>query len=173
MSTTMNRRAFLKTTAAAAVAVSLTGLLGGCSGDNGTDLGGFTVAVGKWSVTPYDPGIGTGKSWSADFCVDVTVHNLDGANGFSLPGRSVFVLKIDGQPIQLQAGGLLSSLSLSLSKGQYKNGTLTFRLNEEQQALYEAMKKQTAAIKLTVGITTTETYTGNYTDFTFVKDTVA
>ena len=31
------------------------GLLGGCSGgDNGTDLGGFTVAVGEWSAVPYD-----------------------------------------------------------------------------------------------------------------------
>lgn len=169
----MDRRTFLKTTVAAALAVSMTGLLGGCNSDTGTDLGGFTVAVDKWSVTPHDPGIGTGQSWSADFSVGVTVHNLDGANGFALPGRSVFVLKINGQQIQLQAGGLLSSLSLSLSKGQYKTGILTFRLNEQQQALYDAMKQQTAEIKLTVGVAPTETYTGSYTDYTFVKNPVA
>ena len=47
MAMKMDRRSFLKTSAAVAVAVSMTGLLGGCSGgDGGTDLGGFTVAVG-------------------------------------------------------------------------------------------------------------------------------
>ena len=48
MAMKMDRRSFLKTSAAVAAAVSMTGLLGGCSGgDNGTDLGGFTVAVGE------------------------------------------------------------------------------------------------------------------------------
>ena len=40
MAMKIDRRAFLKTSAAMAVAVSMTGLLGGCSdGDTGTDLG--------------------------------------------------------------------------------------------------------------------------------------
>lgn len=48
MAMKIDRRAFLKTSAAMAVAVSMTGLLGGCSdSDGGTDLGGFTVDVGK------------------------------------------------------------------------------------------------------------------------------
>ena len=97
MAMKIDRRAFLKTSAAMAVAVSMTGLLGGCSdGDSGTDLGGFTVAVGEWSAVPHDQGIGTGKSWYADFAVTVRVHNLDNSNGFSFPAKSVFVLKIDG-----------------------------------------------------------------------------
>lgn len=42
MAMKMDRRAFLKTSAAMAVAVSMTGLLGGCSdGAGGTDLGGL------------------------------------------------------------------------------------------------------------------------------------
>ena len=70
MAMKMDRRAFLKTSAAVAVAVSMTGLLGGCSdGDIGTDLGGFTVAVGKWSAVPHDQGIGTVKSAYQDFPV--------------------------------------------------------------------------------------------------------
>lgn len=44
MAMKMDRRAFLKTSAAMAVAVSMTGLLGGCSdGDGSTDLGGFRL----------------------------------------------------------------------------------------------------------------------------------
>lgn len=55
MAMKMDRRAFLKTSAAVAVAVSMTGLLGGCGeSDSGTDLGGFTVAVGEWSAVPHD-----------------------------------------------------------------------------------------------------------------------
>ena len=86
MAMKMDRRSFLKTSAAVAAAVSMTGLLGGCSGgDNGTDLGGFTVAVGEWSAVPYDQGIGTGKSWYADFAVTVRVHNLDNVQWLQFP----------------------------------------------------------------------------------------
>lgn len=94
MAMKMDRRSFLKTSAAVAAAVSMTGLLGGCSdGDTGTDLGGFTVAVGEWSAVPYDQGIGTGKSWYADFAVTVRVHNLDNSNGFSFPANPYLCLR--------------------------------------------------------------------------------
>lgn len=172
MAMKMDRRAFLKTSAAVAVAVSMTGLLGGCSdGDTGTDLGGFTVAVGEWSAVPYDQGIGTGKSWYADFAVTVRVHNLDNSNGFSFPAKSVFVLKINGQKVALQGGDLLSNITLVMKKGERRTGILTFRLDESQKNLYQAMEAQTADIKLTVGVDPTETYTAVYEDFTFKKDT--
>ena len=47
MAMKMDRRTFLKTTAAAAVAVSMTGLLGGCGGaaDSGIKLNGYTVSI--------------------------------------------------------------------------------------------------------------------------------
>ena len=172
MAMKMDRRAFLKTSAAVAAAVSMTGLLGGCSdGDTGTDLGGFTVAVGEWSAVPHDQGIGTGKSWYADFAVTVRVHNLDNSNGFSFPAKSVFVLKINGQKAELQSGGLLNNISLVMKKGERKTGVLTFRLDESQKNLYQAMEAHTADIKLTVGVDPTETYTAVYEDFTFKKDT--
>ena len=172
MAMKMDRRAFLKTSAAVAVAASMTGLLGGCSeSDSGTDLGGFTVAVGEWSAVPHDQGIGTGKSWYADFAVTVRVHNLDNSNGFSFPAKSVFVLKIDGQKVALQGGNLLSNISLVMKKGERKTGVLTFRLDESQKNLYQAMEAQTADIKLFVGAAPTETYTGVYEGYTFKKDT--
>lgn len=171
MAMKMDRRAFLKTSAAVAVAVSMTGLLGGCSGSDGdTDLGGFTVAVGKWSAVPHDQGIGTGKSWYADFAVTVRVHNLDSVTGFSFPAKSVFVLKINGQKVALQGGDLLSNITLVMKKGERRTGVLTFRLDESQEMLYQAMKAHTADIKLTVGVDPTETYTAVYEDFTFQKD---
>ena len=173
MAMKMDRRAFLKTSAAVAVAVSMTGLLGGCSdGDSGTDLGGFTVAVGEWSAVPHDQGMGTGKSWYADFAVTVRIHNLDSSNGFSFPAKSVFVLKINGQKAELQSGGLLNNISLVMKKGERKTGVLTFRLDESQKNLYQAMEAHTADIKLKVGVDPTETYTAVYEDFTFKKDTV-
>ena len=48
MAMKMDRRAFLKTSAAVAVAVSMTGLLGGCGdGAIGTDFGLFQATAGK------------------------------------------------------------------------------------------------------------------------------
>lgn len=171
MAMKMDRRSFLKTSAAVAAAVSMTGLLGGCSdGDTGTDLGGFTVAVGEWSAVPYDQGIGTGKSWYADFAVTVRVRNLDSVNGFSFPAKSVFVLKINGQKVALQGGNLLSNITLVMKKGERRTGILTFRLDESQKNLYQAMEAHTAEIKLTVGVDPTETYTGVYEGYTFKKD---
>lgn len=148
MAMKMDRRAFLKTSAAMAVAVSMTGLLGGCS----------------------DSDIGTGKSWYADFTVTVCVHNMDSVNGFSFPAKSVFVLKINGQKVVLQGGDLLSNITLVMKKGERRTGILTFRLDESQKNLYQAMEAQTADIKLTVGVDPTETYTGVYEGYTFKKD---
>lgn len=56
MAMKMNRRTFLKTTAAAAVAVSVTGLLGGCSdaADSGIKLNGYTIGIDMNKAT---------KSW--------------------------------------------------------------------------------------------------------------
>lgn len=70
MSTKMNRRTFLKTTAAAAVAVSMTGLLGGCDGDNGFDVGEYRV---YFDVQDYYPSGATGKAYVV---LNVTVKGV-------------------------------------------------------------------------------------------------
>lgn len=98
------------------------------------------------------------------------VHNLDSVNGFSFPAKSVFVLKINGQKVALQGGDLLSNITLVMKKGERKTGVLTFRLDESQKMLYQAMEAHTADIKLRVGVDPTETYTGVYEGYTFKKD---
>ena len=49
-----------------------------------------------------------------------------------------------------------------MKKGERKTGVLTFRLDESQKMLYQAMEAHTADIKLRVGVDPTETYTGVY-----------
>ena len=52
MAMKMDRRAFLKTSAAVAVAASMTGLLGGCSDSN--TLAPNEVRVGQYRVSIHD-----------------------------------------------------------------------------------------------------------------------
>ena len=64
MAMKIDRRAFLKTSAAMAVAVSMTGLLGGCSdGAIGTDFGLFQATAVK----------ALGKTNGVDFGLDFTI----------------------------------------------------------------------------------------------------
>lgn len=60
-----------------AVAVSMTGLLGGCSdGAGGTDLGGFTASAVKWDVKQNPPALSEDQSkWTADVMVWVRTIN--------------------------------------------------------------------------------------------------
>ena len=63
MAMKMDRRAFLKTSAAVAVAVSMTGLLGGCS--DGNTLAPNEVRVGQYLISIYDLDIGINGTESA------------------------------------------------------------------------------------------------------------
>ena len=58
MAMKMDRRAFLKTSAAVAVAVSMTGLLGGCGDSNA--LAPNEVRVGQYLISIHDLNIGYG-----------------------------------------------------------------------------------------------------------------
>ena len=60
MAMKMNRRTFLKTTAAAAVAVSMTGLLGGC----GDSLASNELQLGLYRVSVYDLDVDNGTEMS-------------------------------------------------------------------------------------------------------------
>ena len=60
MTTKMTRRTFLKGAAAAAAAVSLSGLLTGCGGDQGTASGNDKGAITGKVKLRYDAG---GSSW--------------------------------------------------------------------------------------------------------------
>lgn len=56
MAMKMDRRSFLKTSAAVAVTVSMTGLLGGCS--DGDTLAPNEVRVGQYRISIHDLDIG-------------------------------------------------------------------------------------------------------------------
>ena len=56
MAMKMDRRAFLKTSAAVAVAASMTGLLGGCGDSNA--LAPNEVRVGQYLISIHDLNIG-------------------------------------------------------------------------------------------------------------------
>lgn len=104
MAMKMDRRAFLKTSAAMAVAVSMTGLLGGCSdGDTSMDLGGFTASVTKWDVKQNPPALSEDQSkWTADVKVWVrTINTTD--SDWNIAGEAVMGLKSMELPLQCRA----------------------------------------------------------------------
>lgn len=175
MSTTMDRRTFLKTTAAAAVAVSLTGLLGGCNEPIGTDFGNFQAAVGKWRVKPHEPGIGfESEKWYADFQVELRLKETSGT-AWNMNATQYFQLTVNGTPLVMQGGDLLASNKmLYFKKNELKVNWLHFQITEENKALYKAIEDKTADIRFMIySIQAKETYTAEYPSRTFVKDPVA
>ena len=155
MAMKMDRRSFLKTSAAVAVAVSMTGLLGGCS----------------------DGAIGTaGTEWEGYINVWVRIKESSGIKKPQpIPAKGYFFLKIDGQLIDgYTDGGLLENGGkINLTQGQLKEGWMCFTLKNEQRALYEAVVARKAEVTFTISsASVTEVYKLDYTTETFVKQTV-
>lgn len=178
MAMKMDRRSFLKTSAAVAVAVSLTGLLGGCSGsDGGNDLGGYTAVVNGWATDPHEGSLSNITPWWAEFKMNVRVRNLD-SKAVNLPGRLMFSLTIDGKKQEMMKGdGAADTLFdknswlVEFSKGgEYRWGNVIFKMTDKE--LYEAIRNGKADVVFTVGTDRTESYKLDYTDKTFVKQTV-
>ena len=98
MAMKMDRRAFLKTSAAVAVAASMTGLLGGCSDSNA--LAPNEVRVGQYRIS---------------------IHDLDiGYGGTELTGRKNFLkakvtLKFEGSASEFQATGYAGMFKASIA----------------------------------------------------------
>ena len=81
MAMKMDRRAFLKTSAAVAVAVSMTGLLGGCSdGAIGTDFGLFQATAGAATCGTNADGWGSSpeSGWEGYIKVKVRIKDTSG-----------------------------------------------------------------------------------------------
>lgn len=174
MAMKMNRRAFLKTSAAVAVAASMTGLLGGCSGgDAGTNFGGFTASAVKWDVQEHTPKLSEDQTkWNADVMVWVRATNLTNSDIHILAGSSM-KLTVDGVAAEMQSGGLVADdKTIPLSRKHKSNeGWITFKLNYEQKELYDAIANKEAVVKFSIGtLMTAETYTAVYEDFTLKKD---
>lgn len=177
MAMKMDRRAFLKTSAAVAVAVSMTGLLGGCGGGvSGTDFGGFTASAVKWDVKENKPKLSEDQTkWSADIMVWVRATNLTNSDIHVLAG-AFMSLTVDGVAAEMQSGGLLANdKTIPLSRKHKSNeGWITFKLNYEQKELYDAIYNKKAVVKFNIGTQkAAETYTALYDEgLTLQKDTV-
>ena len=168
MAMKMDRRAFLKTSAAMAVAVSMTGLLGGCSdGVGSTDLGGFTASVTKWDVRQNPPALSEDQSkWTADVMVWVRTTNTKDSD-WSIAGDAVMELKVDGVAVAMQGGGLLTNDGVLKFSRKHKvnEGWVNFKLNYKQKKLYDAIANKEAVVKFSIGTKkATDTYTALYNE---------
>lgn len=168
MAMKMDRRAFLKTSAAVAVAVSMTGLLGGCSdGAGSTDLGGFTASVTKWDVRQNPPALSEDQSkWTADVMVWVRTTNTTDSD-WSIAGDAVMELKVDGVAVAMQGGGLLTNDGVLKFSRKHKvnEGWVNFKLNYKQKKLYDAIANKEAVVKFSIGTKkATDTYTALYNE---------
>ena len=179
MAMKMDRRAFLKTSAAMAVAVSMTGLLGGCSDSAiGTDFGRFQATADKalGRTNGIDFGGTTGAGWEGYINVWVRVKDTAGIKRPEpIPAKGYFFLKINGQSVtNYTDGGLLENGGkINLSKGQIKEGWMIFTLKEDQKELYEAVVAKKADVTFTISSgAVTEDYKLDYATNTFVKQTV-
>ena len=179
MAMKIDRRAFLKTSAAVAMAVSMTGLLGGCSdGAIGTDFGLFQAtavkALGKTNGVDFG---GTAEAgWEGYINVWVRIKDTSGdKKPRPIPAKGYFSLKINGQSVNNYTDGdlLENGGKINLSKGQFKEGWMHFTLKEDQKDLYEAVVAKKADVTFTISSGfVTEIYTLDYTTSTFVKQTV-
>lgn len=168
MAMKMDRRAFLKTSAAMAVAVSMTGLLGGCSdGAGSTDLGGFTASVTKWDVRQNPPALSEDQSkWTADVMVWVRTTNTKDSD-WSIAGDAVMELKVDGVAVAMQGGGLLTNDGVLKFSRKHKvnEGWVNFKLNYKQKKLYDAIANKETVVKFSIGTKkATDTYTALYNE---------
>lgn len=179
MAMKMDRRAFLKTSAAMAVAVSMTGLLGGCSdGAIGTDFGLFQATAGSATCNTNADGWGGSpeSGWEGYIKVKVRIKDTSGMKKPDpLRAKTFFFLMINGQLVESYTdGGLLSNGGyIKLEKGQFKEDWMCVTLKEDQKALYEAVAAKKAEVVFKISSArTTDVYKLDYTTETFVKQTV-
>ena len=177
MAMKMDRRAFLKTSAAVAVAASMTGLLGGCSGDSaiGTDFGPFQATAIKLGGNTNADDLGA-TVWEGEVTVKVRIKDVTyDKNPAPLAAKRFFVLNINGEKITtFNDGDLLSDGGyIKLGKGECKENWIHFALTADQKELSEAIKAKTAKVTVTIwSPAKEENYTLDYTTNALVKQTV-
>ena len=97
MAEKMTRRTFMKSAAAAAVAVSLSGVLTGCGGGQAQDevkLGAYTVKLYSANTHAVEQGTG-GSSYTVTAKADITFDKNAGGTLQDLPCTGMFAGKID------------------------------------------------------------------------------
>ena len=154
MAMKMDRRAFLKTSAAVAVAASMTGLLGGCSDSN--TLAPNEVRVGQYRVSIHDLDIGYDGSelegLKKTLKAKVTLKFEGGANEFQATGYAgMFKGSINGEELETVApvGRLVST--------NFMGGILFGKTTENLEMSFKTEKaleayKSGTPVKLTIKI---------------------
>ena len=155
MAMKMDRRAFLKTSAAVAVAVSMTGLLGGCS--DGNTLAPNEVRVGQYLISIYDLDIGINGTESAglkkSLIAKVTLKFEGGQDEFQKTGYAgMFKGSIAGKELET-----LSPVSGQLIASNFAWGalfgktTVDLKMDFKTDEALEAYKSGTP-VELTIKI---------------------
>ena len=155
MAMKMDRRAFLKTSAAMAVAVSMTGLLGGCS-DSDT-LAPNEVRAGQYLISIHDLDIGYGGMESTGLKsflkAKVTLKFEGSASEFQATGYAgMFKASVDGEQLETVApvkGTLIASTFLWGTL--FGKTTVDLEMGFKTETALEAYKSGTPA-KLTIKI---------------------
>ena len=150
MAEKMTRRTFIKGAAAAAVAVSLSGVLAGCSGDDGGyDVGDFRVYL---SIADY--------AWSdmnnnGYVAMNVTVKNVNATLSLDNAFSDVFAASVNGTDFALENGGE----KISLVKGSSKVCTPKFVLTgENNKAVYNNLISGATTMTLKVTLSRVPCY---------------
>ena len=179
MAMKMDRRAFLKTSAAVAVAASMTGLLGGCSdGAIGTKFGRFQATAGALREKDNAMVGGVAAEWKGDVMVWVRIKDCSAdKRPDPVYATDHFYLNINGTSIDYAVGDLLEKGGkITLTKGQLKEGWMHFALNADQKDLYDAIAAKTAKVIFAIeGGTEKEIYELDYNapeGYLFIKQTV-
>ena len=166
MAMKMDRRAFLKTSAAVAVAVSMTGLLGGCS--DGDTLAPNEVRVGQYRISINDLNIAYGGSelegLKKNLKAKVTLKFEGGPNDFQTTGYAgMFKGSIAGKELET-----LSPVSGQLIASNFAWGTLFGKTTVDLEMDFKT-DKALAAYKSGTPVVLTIKIAGNTATMYLVK----
>ena len=160
MSNAFSRRDFLKASAAAVLALSVSGTLTGC-GDSGelaeneAILGDFKVQVVS-AATELKSTTSNGNA-TEEYWVKPTIKVIYTGKGFnSLPYSNVFSAEVDGQKMKLtDPSGNLTNADFPFMD----NKTVTLSFKAEKLGVQELFEKDGKPMKLTIN------FFGNSIDF--------
>ena len=155
MAMKMDRRAFLKTSAAVAVAASMTGLLGGCGDSNA--LAPNEVQVGQYRVSIHDLDIdfgGTELTGRKNFLkAKVTLKFEGSASEFQATGYAgMFTASLDGKALETVApvSGMLIASNFAWGT-LFGRNTVDLKMDFKTAEALEAYRSGTPAV-LTIKI---------------------
>ena len=137
MTAKMDRRTFLKTTAAAVVAVSVSGMLAGCGGSEPENAVKITLGEYEVSMTPEGTYL---------FVPGVTIRYNGDATIVSVPFKNVFSAKLGAEEAKLKNGNSMIA-AVDLPFGKSKTYAPQFSFTPDA---YKAYKNEGGTFKVMV-----------------------